>query len=171
MIQYNTEITQEDLNILIDIVMESPEQKKKRKNIKLVGIILAVVSAVFAMSDVWNERITSACFWLILAGLFVWISTSGANFYYKALSKNIQDENQLKSVKRQYVFDEEGIQLTIDQSSNNYAWNTFVGWGCYKNYIYIKRKDQSIILVNKEELSSSDLTALKILLKNHLKEI
>ena len=171
MIQYNTEITQEDLNILIDIVMESPEQKKKRKNIKLVGIILAIVSAVFAMSDVWNERITSACFWLILAGLFVWISTSGANFYYKALSKNIQDDNQLKSVKRQYGFDEEGIQLTIDQSSNTYAWNTFVGWGCYKNYFYIKGKNQSIILVNKEELSSSDLTSLQILLKNHLNEI
>ena len=69
----------------------------------------------------------------------------------------------------EYHFDAEGIE-TISQMgySKNY-WTAFKEYGTMEQYIYVKRRDNKIILIDKNDLSTGELEELTQLLLNNVK--
>ncbi len=69
---------------------------------------------------------------------------------------------------REYFFDENGVkvQSVVEESMN--SWDKFQSWGTCKNYIYLKRKDKKMMLVDQDKLSADELSELKRLLQNRV---
>ena len=69
----------------------------------------------------------------------------------------------------EYHFDAEGIE-TISQMgySKNY-WTAFKEYGTMGQYIYVKRKDNKMVLIDKNDLSTGELEELTQLLLNNVK--
>lgn len=64
-------------------------------------------------------------------------------------------DNNITSGRREYCFDTNGITVSSDIGNGTNNWNAFKCWGIFKNYIYIKSINNSIILVNQNDLSNN----------------
>ena len=67
---------------------------------------------------------------------------------------------------REYIIDEDGIQLISEMSSGKLYWNAFSEYGFKGNYVYARKKDESVLLINKDDLSKEELDELMRLLSN-----
>lgn len=66
----------------------------------------------------------------------------------------------------EYIFDEDGIQILSEMGDGKNHWNAFKEYGTMGQYIYAKRKDNKMILVDQNDLSTDELEELKQLLSN-----
>ncbi len=107
----------------------------------------------------------------ILCIFFIVFSFSGAEKLQKSvisgMMKKIDQEKYLGETE--YIFDHDGIQINSEKGSGINYWKAFKCYGMIKNYIYIKRFDNQIALVDKEKLTPEKLCELEELLKENCK--
>ncbi|MDD3414917.1 MAG: hypothetical protein PHY47_13065 [Lachnospiraceae bacterium] len=78
-------------------------------------------------------------------------------------------EQEQEPGETEYIFDHDGIQINSEKGSGINYWKAFRCYGIIKNYIYIKRFDNQIVLVDKEKLTPEKLCELEELLKANCK--
>ena len=62
-----------------------------------------------------------------------------------------------------------GVTIDSETGHTKSNWNAFKLWGIYKNYIYVRRIDDGMILINKNDLSNSAADELEALLNTNVK--
>lgn len=73
----------------------------------------------------------------------------------------INKEKQKMNNERKYVFSKEGVDIVTQAGATHNYWSSFVNKGEIENHIYLVRKDNKVILINKNVLSENELLLLR----------
>ncbi|ERI06198.1 YcxB family protein [Atopobium sp. oral taxon 810] len=98
---------------------------------------------------------------------FVWYAVIGYKWAYSRSFKKIQRSmnERLVSNKHHYELDSQGITSTSNVGKTQNNWEAFEVWGIYHSYVYIRRFDGGIVLIDQRLLVDSEREELFDILK------
>lgn len=171
MVKYKFEITQKELDALIDILLMNEKNTKKRKRGRIAFAVLAIITLLLAVRSYLRFRYVFAVFYVVLCIWCAFMATIGEKIEQKLVLKKIQSnaDEKLKSGVREYWFDENGVTIYSETGHGVYKWNAFKLWGTFRDYIYLKRIDEGTILVDNKALSDSEKDELEKLLNANVR--
>ena len=170
MIKTKMEISQEEITVLREIMMANPQNVEKRKWARIICAVMAVIMCIYTVACFLDQAIGDSVIGLAFTIFFIWVTTVGATFYQETIYKKVQDkaDDRLKSGVRECVFDSDGVTVSSEVGCGTYKWDAFQCWGVFKDYIYLKRIDNQMVLVKKSSLFKEDYDALVSLLNTYL---
>lgn len=77
----------------------------------------------------------------------------------------INKEKQKMNNERKYVFSKEGVDIVTQAGATHNYWSSFVNKGEIENHIYLVRKDNKVILINKMFYLKMNYCCLEVLFK------
>lgn len=169
MVSYKTNLTAEKRKKLIEIALGSQKNIRKRKVITPICFVLAILEIPIAINFCINGVYVSGITLLIFGFLMLFLAFKAKNFQRFAL---MQVEKQLDTSFQEgvveYIFDNDGIVIKSQVGNGQNYWNAFKEYGNFEEYIFIKRKDNAMILVDKNDLTSNETDELLSLLSNNI---
>lgn len=155
---YHLNIDEEANNILMHLSsLKTIKTNRVIKGTTLVSAFyifsLAFYSYLFHLSFAW--------IFLLLSIGFVALGLSVEKLQKVFMRAIINKEKQKMNSKRKYVFSKEGVDIVTETGATHNDWNSFVSKGEIENHIYLVRKDNKVILINKTVLSESELIMLR----------
>ena len=154
MVKYCMNLSDEKKETAIKIALESKGNVRKRK---IAVPLLMILGIVIIFSSIFLIINSPAILWYIymVLGIVCLLLAFNAKSFRTGMVE--------------YHFDAEGIE-TISQMgySKNY-WTAFKEYGTMGQYIYVKRKDNKMVLIDKNDLSTGELEELTQLLLNNVK--
>ncbi len=124
---------------------------------------------LFASSHIFNYAVLRYIY-MVLGIVCLLLAFNAKSFQKFVLKKaELLLDKSFRTGIVEYHFDAEGIE-TISQMgySKNY-WTAFKEYGTMGQYIYVKRKDNKMVLIDKNDLSTGELEELTQLLLNNVK--
>lgn len=154
---YHLNIDKEANNILMHInSLKTIKTNKVIKGTTLVSAFyifsLAFYSYLFHISFAW--------IFLLLSIGFAALGLSVEKLQKVFMRAIINKEKQKMNSERKYVFSKEGVDIDTEIGVTHNDWSSFVSKGEIENYIYLIRKDNKVILINKNVLSENELMML-----------
>ena len=136
------------------------------KNIKINRVIkgTTLVSAFYIFSLAFYSylfHISFAWIFLLLSIGFAALGLSVEKLQKVFMRAIINKEKQKMNSERKYVFSKEGVDIVTEMGVTHNDWSSFVSKGEIENHIYLVRKDNKVILINKTVLSESELIMLR----------
>ena len=136
------------------------------KNIKINRVIkgTTLVSAFYIFSLAFYSylfHISFAWIFLLLSIGFAALGLSVEKLQKVFMRVIINKEKQKMNSERKYVFSKEGVDIATEMGVTHNYWNSFVSKGEIENHIYLVRKDNKVILINKAVISESELIMLR----------
>ena len=136
------------------------------KNIKINRVIkgTTLVSAFYIFSLAFYSylfHISFAWIFLLLSIGFAALGLSVEKLQKAFMKAVINKEKQEMNSERKYVFSKEGVDIATEMGVTHNYWNSFVSKGEIENHIYLVRKDNKVILINKAVISESELIMLR----------
>ena len=155
---YHLNIDEEANNILMHLSsLKTIKTNKVIKGTTLVGAFyifsLAFYSYLFHISFAW--------IFLLLSIGFAALGLSVEKLQKVFMRAIINKEKQKMNSERKYVFSKEGVDIVTETGTTHNYWSSFVSNGEIENHIYLVRKDNKVILINKTVLSESELIMLR----------
>lgn len=114
---------------------------------------LAIYSYLFHISLAW--------IFLLLSIGFAALGLSVEKFQKVFMKTIINIEKQKINSEQKYVFSKEGVDIVTEIGFTHNYWNSFVSKGEIENHIYLIRKDNKVILINKNVLSENEVLLLR----------
>ena len=170
MVKYCMNLSDEKKETAIKIALESKGNVRKRK---IEVPLLMILGIVIIFSSIFLIINSPAILWYIymVLGIVCLLLAFNAKSFQKFVLKKAELllDKSFRTGIVEYHFDAEGIE-TISQMgySKNY-WNAFKEYGTMGQYIYVKRKDNKMVLIDKNDLSTGELEELTQLLLNNVK--
>ena len=154
---YHLNIDEEANNILMHLSsLKTIKTNKVIKGTTLVSAFyifsLAFYSYLFHISFAW--------IFLLLSIGFAALGLSVEKLQKVFMRAIINKEKQKMNSERKYVFSKEGVDIDTEIGVTHNDWSSFVSKGEIENYIYLIRKDNKVILINKNVLSENELMML-----------
>lgn len=169
MVKYCMNLSDEKKEAAINIALESKGNVRKRKIAVPLLMILGIVIIFSGIFLIINSDIFGYVYMVI--GIVSLLLAFNAKSFQKFVLKKaeLRLDKSFRTGIVEYHFDAEGIE-TISQMgySKNY-WTAFKEYGTMEQYIYVKRRDNKIILIDKNDLSTGELEELTQLLLNNVK--
>lgn len=136
------------------------------KNIKINRVIkgTTLVSAFYIFSLAFYSylfHISFAWIFLLLSIGFAALGLSVEKLQKVLMRAVINKEKQKMNSERKYVFSKEGVDIVTEIGVTHNYWNSFVSKGEIENHIYLVRKDNKVILINKTVLSENERMMLR----------
>ncbi|MDO4445994.1 MAG: hypothetical protein Q4C97_10710, partial [Bacillota bacterium] len=113
---------------------------------------LAFILYLFHMSFAWIG--------FVLSIGFAAFGLSVEKFQKTFIKAIINKEEQKMSSERKYLFSKDGVEIVSEIGITHNYWSSFVSKGEIENYIYLIRKDNKVLLINKSVLSENELMML-----------
>ena len=120
---------------------------------------LAIYLYLFHMSFAW------IC--LLLSSGFAALGLNVEKIQKAFMKAVINKEEQNMNSERKYLFSKEGVEIVSEIGVTHNYWSSFVSKGEIENYIFLIRKDNKVILINKTVLSENEL----MMLRNFIQDI
>ncbi len=171
MVKCKIEITQRELDTLIEVLLLSKETGKKRMIGRIVFAIIAFLTARLTVRCYFYYKFGSAVIFGALCAFSVFMATVGAKLEQKLILKKAQNkaDDRMKSGVREYGFSESGVTIDSELVHSESAWSAFKMWGTYKEYIYLRRIDDGMLLINKNSMTDDERNELVALLNTNIK--
>lgn len=155
---YHLNIDEEVNNILMHLSsLKTIKTNRVIKGTTLVGAFyifsLAFYSYLFHILFAW--------IFLLLSIGFAAIGLSVEKLQKVFMRAIINKEKQKMNNERKYVFSKEGVDIVTQAGATHNYWSSFVNKGEIENHIYLVRKDNKVILINKNVLSENELLLLR----------
>lgn len=133
----------------------------------VAGLLLLVRNIINSMN---MKLVTTYYVIMMLLGVVMIIMVFSLKFLQRAVLRQRvkQAHPSIRSGSVEYDFDEEGIRIQSHLGDSLYKWNGFIEYGTMDDYLYIRRCDNGIIMVNQKELTENELQELRQLLETHL---
>lgn len=136
------------------------------KNIKINRVIkgTTLVSAFYIFSLAFYSylfHISFAWIFLLLSIGFAALGLSVEKLQKVFARAIINKEKQKMNSERKYVFSKEGVDVVTETGTTHNDWSSFISKGEIENHIYLVRKDNKVILINKTVLSESELIMIR----------
>ena len=170
MIKTKIEITPKEESALREIMMASPVNARKRKRVRIISAIISIIMVIYTIISFSIHAYENLLLGFAFTIFFAWATIGGIVFWQNFIYKKMQNklDNKLKSGFREYTFDIDGVTISSKFGCGLNKWETFKCWGIFKEYIYLRKIDNQMILVKKNNLSKEDFKALLSLLNSHL---
>ncbi|CCZ34065.1 putative uncharacterized protein [Firmicutes bacterium CAG:646] len=154
---YHLNIDEEAKNILMYL--------SSLKTIKINRVIkgTTLVSAFYIFSLAFTLYLFHMSFtWIgfVLSIGFAAFGLSVEKFKKTFIKASINKEEQKMSSERKYLFSKDGVEIVSEIGITHNYWSSFVSKGEIENYIYLIRKDNKVLLINKSVLSENELMML-----------
>lgn len=171
MVKCKIEITQKELDALIEIWLLSEKNVKKRMIGRIVFAIVAIFTALLAVRGYFYYKVGTVAMFGALCVFSVFMATVGATLEQKLILKKAQNkaDDRMKSGVREYGFSESGVMIDSEFVHSESDWNAFKLWGTYKDYIYLRRIDDGMILIKKDSMTGDERNELVALLNANVK--
>ena len=135
------------------------------KTIKINRVIkgTTLVSAFYIFSLAFTLYLFHMSFaWIgfVLSIGFAAFGLSVEKFQKTFIKASINKEEQKMSSERKYLFSKDGVEIVSEIGITHNYWSSFVSKGEIENYIYLIRKDNKFLLINKSVLSENELMML-----------
>lgn len=129
--------------------------------------ILEIILAVYFFT---NSRFVSGLSFLVIGALIILLAWKTKSFQKFALKKaEILLDKSFRTGIVEYTFDTEGIEVVSQTGYGKNYWSSFKEYGTMGQYIYVKRKDNKLVLVDKNDLSKDETEELMQLLSENIK--
>lgn len=169
MITCKTTLTDEKREALIEIALNSQKNIHKRKIITPVCAVLAVLEAsiglYFCADGAYSSGISLLTFGFIML-LLAFRAKAFQRFVLRKAQQKFDVSFNEKTVE--YIFNDEGIMIKSHVGNGINYWNAFKEYGAFEEYIFVKRKDNEIILIDKNDLTGNEADELLSLLSNNI---
>lgn len=155
---YHLNIDEEANNIL----MHLSSLKTIKTNRVIKGTTLVSAFYIFSLAFYsYLFHISFAWIFLLLSIGFAALGLSVEKLQKVFMRAVINKEKQKMNSERKYVFSKEGVDIVTETGATHNDWGSFVSKGEIENHIYLVRKDNKVILINKTVLSESELIMLR----------
>lgn len=145
-----------------DILMHLSSLKNIKINRVIKGTILVSAFYIFSLAFYsYLFHISFAWIFLVLSIGFAALGLSVEKLQKVFMRVIINKEKQKMNSERKYVFSKEGVDIATEMGVTHNYWNSFVSKGEIENHIYLVRKDNKVILINKAVISESELIMLR----------
>lgn len=150
-----------------DILMRLSSLKSMKINKVFKSVSLMSVFYVFSLAFYsYSFNISFAWILLLLSIGFAVLGLNVEKFQKVFMKTIINNEKQEMTSERKYVFSKEGVDIVTEIGVTHNYWNSFVSKGEIENHIYLIRKDNRVILVDKNVLSENELLLLRSFIKD-----
>lgn len=168
MIKYRLDLSDEKKEAAIQIALESEGNARKRKIATPILSILGICEIILAVYFCINSRYVTGLSFLVIGVLILLFALKTKSFQKFALKKSeILLDKSFRTGIVEYIFDDEGIEIVSQIGYGKNYWTAFKEYGTMGQYIYVKRKDNKLILVDKNDLSNDEIEELMQLLSNN----
>ncbi len=151
---YHLNIDEREKDVLMHLnSLKTISANRVIKYTNLVGALFIFSISVYS----YSIHISFAWIFFLLSIGFAVLGLNTEKFQRAFMKSAINKKNQQINSKEEFLFSKEGVDITTELGTKHNYWNSFAGRGEIENYIYLIRKDQKVILVNKDELSEDDL--------------
>lgn len=172
MVTYRMQLSDEVNDVAIDIALESPENARRRRIARPVLVVAGVALLACAVGELLFDNAVVAVVYLavgVVALLFAVKERAFQRFVLRRSATLV--DKAFRSGEAAYTFDDEGVTIESDLGHSVCYWNSFAGYGTWLHYLYVKRGDNRIVLVDTSALAPADLDELRSLLAAHLREL
>lgn len=169
MLRYSMDLSDEKKEAAINIALESEGNVRKRKIttpiLYFLGVLELLIGVYFCVKDSYVTGIL-----LLFIGMLMFILGLKAKTFQRYTLKKAEKllDDAFRTGTVEYVFDEEGVEIVSQMGYTKNPWNAFKGFGTMGQYVFVKRKDNKMILVDKNDLSEAETKELKRLLSQNL---
>ena len=165
MIKYRMVLSDEKKEAAIEIALESDSNIRKRKIAVPVLLILGILILIGSVFQVIKTPSVLGAIYIVL-GIFCLILAFNTKPFQKFTLKRTEIllDKSFRTGILEYIFDIEGIETVSQAGYGKNYWTAFKECGTMGQYIYVKRKDNKLILVDKNDLSKDELDELMQLL-------
>ena len=151
MIKTKIEITPKEESALREIMMASPVNARKRKRVRIISAIISIIMVIYTIISFSIHAYENLLLGFTFTIFFAWAAIGGVVFWQNFIYKKMQNklDSKLKSGFREYNFDVDGVTISSEFGCGLNKWEAFKCWGIFKEYIYLRKIDNQMILVKK----------------------
>lgn len=170
MVKYRMNLSDEKKEAAIRIALESKENVHKRK----IAVPLLIILGIFIiLNSIIRIGHSPAVLWYVYMAIGIvslLLAFKAKSFQKFALKKaELLLDKSFRTGIVEYNFDIDGIETVSQIGDCKSYWTAFKEYGTMGQYIYVKRKDNKMILIDKNDLSNEELEELTQLLLNNVK--
>lgn len=152
---------QETSDVMVEVALHSKENRRNQKVLRIVYVAMAVLLfalELFSMARGEGPSVVLTVFAVLLLGVVAWGVEPLCRFRLRGAAGRIDDE--VRSARREYVLSDEGVSVESKYGSGEWIWDAFEEWGMCGRYLYLRRVDHEVIVINTDALSSDARTEL-----------
>lgn len=170
MVIYRMELDEEKRRAAIEVALESPDNVRRRRIgggiLAVLGVLLVLESLLLlAMRGPSGPRI--ALLFLGAVALGFGVRARAWQRFVMRHAERLLDES-LRSGVTSYSFDDDGVTIDSQLGHSLCFWPSFREWGAKGPYLYLRRADNRLVLVERGALSQGELAELIRLLETHV---
>ena len=151
-----------------DILMHLSSLKTRKTNRVIKGTTLVSAFYLFSLAIcLYLFHMSFAWICLLLSSGFAALGLNVEKIQKAFMKAVINKEEQNMNSERKYLFSKEGVEIVSEIGVTHNYWSSFVSKGEIENYIFLIRKDNKVILINKTVLSENEL----MMLRNFIQDI
>ncbi len=169
MVRCKTELNEEVMNKSIELSLQEKPNGRKRRNTACILGTVGLMYIIWGVLACINNSSGSGKFMLVL-GIIVMVLVLNLKRIQKLSLKKMQNQMDpaFCSGTSEYIFDEDGIHIQNHMGESMNHWSAFKAYGTTGEYLYIKRGDNRVVMVNQNDLSQEELQELRQLLEKNV---
>ena len=170
MVTYRMNLSEEKKDAAVEIALMSPGNVRRRRIsgplLVIMGVLLIICGVMLMLAG--KEQLQGIVFLIVgVAGLLLGLKTKAFQRFVLRKSEHLVDK-AFRSGDVEYIFDEDGVHIESQVGSSLCYWDSFVECGSMGQYLYLKRGDNRVILVDKNDLTEAERVELTDLLERHV---
>ena len=170
MVKYRMNLNDEKKETAIKIALESKGNVRKRKIAVPLLMILGIVIIISSLFLIINSPAALWYIYMVIGIISLFLAFNAKSFQKFALKKaELLLDKSFRTGIVEYHFDTDGIEIISQLGYSKNYWTAFKEYGTMGQYIYVKRKDNKLVLIDKNDLSAGELEELTQLLLYNLK--
>lgn len=167
MIRHKMDLSDEKRAAIIEASLCSKNNIRKRKIVAPISFIIGIFEIIMGVYFC-SKGVSFFSLIILVFGIFmILLSINTKSFQRYILEKS---ERYIDRYFRygviEYIFDEDGIQVISEFGESKNYWGAFKEYALIGQYFFIKRNDNNMIFVDKNELTKEEVEELKKLLLN-----
>ena len=169
MVSYQMDLNDERRAVAIEVALESPGNVRRRRiggpALVVLGALLVAIGALLlgSGSDVLGVA------YLVLGAAAIVLGARARAFQRFVLRRaETLVDDAFRSGEVRYSFDEDGVTVDSQVGHGVSYWPSFKGWGTMGDYLYLRRGDNKLVLVDCRELAPEELEEVRALVERHV---
>lgn len=164
MVSIDMTLGQEEKDTLVQLAMQFPVYKSRMRKMRVFSVVSAIAAFILVLltDEPWFRL-----FMVAMTGVFAWYASVGYRWIYRRSFQRLQRsmDERFAIDDHHYELDVQGITSTSRMGKVSNTWNAFETWGIYRSYVYIRRFDGGMALIDQRLLVDSEREELFDILK------
>lgn len=174
MIKCTTTIGEKERDLINDIYLKKLEitsNRRRRVFRTVLSFCFAAGFLFFGLYGLLTEGMTQQVSMALFGGVLFLVWGFSADKVYKARLKRAYDKAVIESLSRmgmsydhdekiEYSFSEDDVHVKTEFSESHHNWNFFSSYEDTKRFIFLQKKDNNILIIDKNVMTDEELEEL-----------